>query len=127
VRVLIELWRKVVAIDYSITMCGVCGTAHDRGNVFPVAFTDGGSELGEVCLVCLDYLNRRKNDADNPTLGTRPARDWPSLEDLQEARRRYPKPMFADDTELEAAAGDMDAQDAIYARSVVWGAKREEE
>jgi hypothetical protein len=122
---LIELWRKVLATDYTNTFCSVCGNDHDRGNVFPVALSDRGDKLGEMCLVCLDYLNRRKDDADDPTFGNWPARDWPSLEDLEEARRLHPDAMFADRGEREAAAPDLDAQDEIYAASVVWRMGRE--
>ena len=78
-----------------------------------------------MCLVCLDYLNQRKEDEDDPTFGNWPARGWPSLEDLEEARRLHPDPMFADRGELEAAATGFEAQDEIYDASVVWGMKRE--
>ena len=79
---LIEMWRKVVGEDYQSTCCAICGNDFDRGNVFPVAFSDHGDELGEMCSECLDYLNRRKLDAEDPTLETgrretgRPLRTW---------------------------------------------------
>ncbi len=117
---LIELWRKVLADDYAHTCCGICGNDFDRGTVFPVAFGDHGDELGEVCLVCLDYLSRRKEDADDPTRG-----NWPSLENLLEARRRYPEPMYASHSELKAAATDWDAEDEVYDASVVWRMQHE--
>ena len=78
-----------------------------------------------MCLVCLDYLNRRKGHADDPTFSNWPARDWPSLEDLEEARPLHTEPMFADRGELEAAARGFEAQDEIYAASVVWRMERE--
>ncbi len=124
---LIELWRKVVGSDYTNTYCAVCGNDFDRGSVFPVAFGDSGDELGEMCLVCLDYLNRRKVDADDPTLGNWPARDWPTLEHFEELRRRYPEPMFADHDALEGAFTDRAGEDAIYAASIVWQQRREGE
>ena len=117
---LIELWRKVLKDDHTNTYCSVCGNDFDRGNVFPVALGDHGDELGEMCSVCLDYLNRRKEDQDDPTLGNWPSHDWPSLEDLEEARRLYPEPMFVDRGEFEVAAPDFETQDEIYAASVVY-------
>ena len=124
---LVELWRKVLATDYTRTCCGVCGNDFDRGSDFPVAISDNGTELGEMCPVCLDYLNRRKEDAEDPTLANWPARDWPSLEDLREARRRYPEAMFSGLGEFKAAAPDLDAKDEAYAASVVWRMERERE
>ncbi len=124
---LIELWRKVIATDYTNTCCAVCGNDFDRGSVFSVAFGDRGDELGEMCPVCLDYLNRRKVDADDPTLGNWPARGWPSLEDLEDARRRYPEAMYASRGDFDEAAKDLYAEDEIYDTSVVWGMKREGE
>jgi len=122
---LIELWRKVVATDYKHTCCAVCGNDFDRGSVFPVAFTDDGYELGEMCSYCLDYLSRRKEDADDPTRGNWPARAWPSLEDLEEARRRYPEPMYASKADLQAAAPDFDAEDEVCEASILWKMDRE--
>lgn len=122
---LIELWRKVVATDYAHTCCAVCGNDFERGAVYPVALSDHGDELGEMCSYCLDYLNRRKEDADDPTRGNWPARDWPSLEDLEDARWRYPDPMYASRDDLEAAAPDFDAADEVYEASIVWEMERE--
>ncbi len=123
---LIEIWRKVIATDYTGTNCSVCGNDFDRGNVFAVAFGDQGDELGEMCPVCLDYLNRRKVDTDDPTMGNWPAREWPTLEDLEELRQRYPEPMYADHDALTAAFTDWAGEDAIYAESVLWEQRREE-
>ena len=117
---LIELWRKVIATDYSTTSCGICGNDVELGSVFPVAAADDGAELGEICPMCLEYLNRRKMDAEDPTLANWPARDWPTTELLESFRRRYPEPMFEDYDELLAASADRDAEEEIYQASVVW-------
>ena len=45
---LIELWRKVIETDYSVTSCGICGNDFDRGTVFPVAFGDTREMIGEA-------------------------------------------------------------------------------
>jgi hypothetical protein len=76
--------------------------------------------MGDMCPVCLDYLNRRKEDAEDPTLGNWPARDWPSPQDLEEARRRYPEPMFKTSEDLRAAATDFATEAEIYDTRVVW-------
>ena len=120
-NMLIELWRKVMATDYSSACCAICGNDLDRGSVFAVARTDDGGDMGEICPVCLDYLNRRKDDPEDPTLGNWPAREWPSLEDLKEARRRCPKPMFADEAAFNAAiGGDTDKEDELLQSSFIW-------
>jgi hypothetical protein len=92
----IELWRKFIGTDYLTTCCAVCGNDFARGDVYPVAMDDKEGGLGEMCLVCLDYLNARKHGGDDPTLENWPAREWPTLGGLEEARRRYPEPMFPD-------------------------------
>ncbi len=122
---LIEFWRKVIATDYSATCCGVCGNDFDRGTVFAVAFTDSGDAVGEMCPVCLDYLNRRKQDAEDPTLENWPAREWPTVEDLEEARRRYPEAMFPDDAAYDAAAPDLDAEQEVLQASFILQMERE--
>ena len=112
----IELWRKVLATEHARELCGVCGNEFVRGSVFPVAFTDNGENIGEMCPPCLDYLNRRKEDAEDPTRGNWPAREWPTLEDLEEARRRYPQAMFPDGDAYDAAAPDLDEEKGCSSR-----------
>jgi hypothetical protein len=85
--------------------------------------------IGEMCPPCLDYLNRRKRDASDPTggpvpSGNWPAREWPTVEDLEEARRRYPEAMFPDDAP-EAVAPGWATRDVIYEESVIWKMERE--
>lgn len=118
---LIELWRKETAEDYSITTCAICGDDFDRGSVFPVIFADQGEDLGEMCPTCLGYLNRRKVDAENPIRrGNQPACDWPTLEALEEARRRYPTAMFETSEDLLAAADGPQGEEKVYADTIVW-------
>src|SRR5215213_6045832 len=124
-KVIIELWRKVIATAYSSTSCAICGNDFDRGSVFPVAAADDGAELGDMCPVCLDYLNRRKEDAEDPTLGNWPARDWPTTELLESFRRRYPEPMFANAAELKASFTDGEEEEEVYEASVVWAMEPE--
>ena len=120
----IELWRKVLATEHARELCGVCGNEFVRGSVFPVAFTDNGENIGEMCPPCLDYLNRRKEDAENPTRGNWPAREWPTLEDLEEARRRYPQAMFPDGDAYDAAAPDLNEEQGVLQSSFIWTMKR---
>ena len=122
---LIELWRKVLATDPWGACCGICGNDFDRGSVFPVALTDCGEALGEMCPVCLDYLNRRKEDAEEPTLSNWPTRDWPSLENLEEARERYPEAMFPDSAAYEALVAPFEGEGEVADASVVWAMERE--
>ena len=126
----IELWRKVLATEHARELCGVCGNEFVRGSVFPVAFTDNGENIGEMCPPCLDYLNRRKRDASDPRAGSVPwgnwpARGWPTVDDLEGARRRYPEAMFADDAAFVAAAPGFDEQEEVAEASVLWRMERE--
>ena len=122
---LIELWRKMVAEDYRITCCVICGNDFELGSVYPVVAGDQGQELMEMCLTCLDYLNRRKEDTEDSTAGNWPARGWPTLEDLAEARRRYPSPLFETRGDLVAAAVDFEADERITRETIIWSMERE--
>lgn len=73
-----------------------------------------------MCPVCLDYVNRRKADALDPTLDNWSAHAWPTLEDLEAARRRYPAPIFETEYALLATATTRDADAEIYEASAVW-------
>jgi hypothetical protein len=80
-----------------------------------------------MCPTCLDYLNRRKLDSEDPTRGNWPARGWPTTEVLERLRRRYPEPMFDTEEELLAATTDRAAEERIYERALVWRMEREHE
>jgi len=73
-----------------------------------------------MCPACLEYLNRHKEDAEDPTLGNWPARGWPTTEVLEKLRQRYPEPMLETAEDLLAAATDRAADDKIYGASVLW-------
>jgi hypothetical protein len=122
---LIELWRKETAEDYSVTPCAICGNDFELGSVYPVVGGDRGQELGEMCPVCLDYLNRRKEDTEDSTAGNWPAREWPTLGDLEDARRRYPDPLFETRGDLVAAAVDFEADEKITRETIIWSMERE--
>jgi hypothetical protein len=78
------------------------------------------SGVSQMCPTCLQYLNLRKMDAEDPTLGNWPARDWPTTELLESFRRRYPEPMFETSDDLLAAATDRETEEEIYQASIVW-------
>ena len=122
---LIELWRKESAEHYSVTPCAICGNDFELGTVYPIVAGDQGQELGEMCPTCLEYLNLRKADAEDSTEGNWPAREWPTLEDLEEARRRYPEPMFRAREEQRAACSDFDAEEEVLRTQIVWKMERE--
>lgn len=122
---LIELWRKEVATSYSSTCCAICGNDFELGSVYPMVSSDSGHDLGEMCPVCLDYLNRRKGAPEDPRTTNWPSRDWPTVEDLEEARRRYPFPMFETEDDLVAAAVDEEADWKLVQDCRVWRMERE--
>ncbi len=47
------------------------------------------------------------------------------MEDLEEARRRYPEAMFPDDDAYDAAAPDLDAEQVVLQSSFIWSMERE--
>ncbi len=122
----IELHRKLVA-GACTDCCVICGNDFDLESVCAVASGDRGEEMGPMCDVCLEYLNRRKGDAEDPTLDNWPARGWPTVEVLERLRRRHPEAMFDTEDELLAAAVDRAADDRIYGGAVVWRMERESE
>ncbi len=122
---LIELWRKETVEQYSVTPCVICGNDFELGSVFPMVYGDRGQELGEMCPVCLDYLDRRRADVDDPTLGNWPARNWPTLKDLEEARRRFPEPMFETSDDMCAFAVDFEADERLTRETILWPMERE--
>ncbi len=125
-KMLIELWRKMVADDYRNTCCAICGNDFERGSVYPVVAGDQGQELGEMCPTCLDYLNRRKVGQEDPTFDNWPACDWPTPEVLEGLRQRYPEPMFGTREELKAACPDFNTEEEHIRASIVWRMEREE-
>jgi hypothetical protein len=121
---LIELHRKVVAGEVTDS-CVICGNDHDIERVYVVTHGDRGEEMGPMCDLCLDYLNRRKHDPRDPTLNNWPARGWPTVEVLERLRQRYPVAMFDTEEELLAAATDRAADERIYGAAAVWRMERE--
>lgn len=102
----------------------VCGNYFNLESVYCVATGDRGEQMGPMCAVCLDYLNRRKEGVEDPTLGNWPARGWPTVEVLERLRRRYPEPMFETGNDLLAAATDRAADDRIYEATWLWRMER---
>lgn len=121
---IIDLTRKLVATDPSIDSCAICGNDFDLGSVYAVATGDQNEDIGVLCPTCLEYLNRRKEDAKDPTMENWPAYGWPTPEFLEEARRRHPEPMFDAGGDLTTAAADPAADARIYEASVVWSMER---
>lgn len=116
----INLQRKLVAVDASTDTCVICGNDFELGSVYATATGDHREEMGPMCPVCLDYLNRRKEDAEDPTLDNWPARGWPTTEVLEKLRQRYPEPMFETYDDLLAACTDRATEDRIYEASMPW-------
>ncbi len=114
---LIELWRTEPSGPYSMTTCAICGDDFKLGTVYARIVADGGDDLGEMCSACLDHLSRRKSEGERPAVNW-PARDWPTLEDLKQARQRHPELM----SELDVDGyTDDEYMDAV----VLWRMERE--
>jgi hypothetical protein len=62
--------------------CGVCGATFTTGSVAASACTDARDDMGNVCPACVEVLGRRNPDR------------FPTIEEYEEANRRYPEPMF---------------------------------
>ena len=124
---LIEIMRKLVATEPQSDVCVICGNDFDLGSVYAVAAGDKGEEMGNMCPVCLEYLNRRKEDGEDPTLGNWPARGWPTPEVLEDLGSRYPEPMFDTEEELLAASTDRETELRIHYATKLWRMEREHE
>jgi hypothetical protein len=123
---LIELHRRVTGGEFS-DCCVICGNDFDLASVYAMATGDQGQEMGPLCPTCLEYLNRRKVDSEDPTRDNWPARGWPTTEVLKRLRRRYPEAMFDTEDDLLAAATDRAADARIYDAAMLWRMEREQE
>ena len=126
-NVLIELMRKVLAADASTDTCMICGNDFDLGSVYAHASTDEGYVIGPMCTTCLKYLNERKEKGDHRASSNWPGRGWPTVEILEQERRRHPFAMFPTADDYAAAAEDPAEDERICKASVVWAMQRESE
>jgi ribosome-binding protein aMBF1 (putative translation factor) len=82
--------------------CGLCGVRFDGASVVARVV---GADLGSVCPACLEHLHQRNPEA------------FPSRDDLEEATRLYPEPIWRtvaevlrlEEENLEAALAAYDA------------------
>lgn len=91
--------------------CCVCGIEEERGVVQIDALTDEGGEIGLMCVVCLDYFDRRQKESAV-------AHDWPSREKYVDAVHRYPEPMVSSRDELPDGANTKEC-DEFYEAAII--------
>ena len=105
---LIELQRALTPGDIGPQDCGICGLRFTvEGVAARVVGIGGGNDRfdgGCACRVCVKFLAAR-----NP-------QRFPSLEEYEEALRRYPEPIFTTDEEM-ARSEDAGTFWDVYAAS----------
>jgi hypothetical protein len=114
---ILELRRQWIAGDPSYvypeggTHCGVCGHVFEEPSVVAWAQTDGDTEMGVACWVCVQYLGKR-----NP-------RRFPTIEEYRELLAKYPEAMYPSEEAFSAAIEASDHEDPeglIDEASLVW-------
>src|SRR5215210_1734641 len=86
----------------------------DRGDVPPVPGLHQQAQAG-----------RQRSYGRPRTVGQLARGEWPTLEDLEEARRRDPQAMFPDAAAYDAAAPSWDEQEEVTEVSMIWRMERE--
>lgn len=103
----IELKRALAPDEVGVEEpCAVCGIPLVTGVVVPHVLVHSiGEDLNVVCRACLDHLSRR-----NPG-------QFPTIEEYEEANRRYTEPVYASVEEITALerAGDPSVDEAYQA------------
>ena len=94
---LVRLRRALEPAEMAETSCALCGARFLPGSVLADVVTREG--LGDIggdfaCPACVEYLHRR-----NP-------QQFPSLEELEEARRQHPEPVFSSVEEATELSGE---------------------
>ena len=96
---IIWLERVSTPADLRETKCAFCGQEFRVASVVAKASTEvGGWDLGPVCPACVEVLGRRA-----PAL-------FPSIEEYEEALRRYPEPIWASDEEADVELDSLGAE-----------------
>jgi hypothetical protein len=78
-------------VDLEETKCSICGQEFRLASVVAKASAEvWGWDLGPVCPACIGVLGRHAPDR------------FPSIEEYEDALRRYPEPIWASDEEADA-------------------------
>jgi hypothetical protein len=85
--------------------CGLCERSFKAESVMAVLDGPGDEDLGEACPECITMLGQHYPER------------FPTLEEYEEAKRRYPKPLFATDEEAERAEDEVISDGATVATS----------
>jgi hypothetical protein len=113
---IIELYRAWTPRDLQEDTCGACGHRVPATSVRAFLHTDDRRDMDAACPECIEYLGRR-----NPEKS-------PTIEVYREMLQKYPRPMYASEEELEAAAeaaGYADPAHRAHEGSRVWRVPRE--
>ncbi len=78
--------------------CGICGLLFEPEVIQAWVTDEGGAPSAPACPTCLKWLGRRAVEEDDAPINV-----FTTIEEYEEALRRYPEPMFASDEEAERA------------------------
>jgi hypothetical protein len=91
---IIEFMRASTPADLKETKCALCGQAFQTRSVIAVAMDrPEGWQIGVVCPSCIRNLGEYRPE------------QFPSIEEYQDALRRYPRPIWASYEEADAELG----------------------
>ena len=88
---IIRLLRAFTPEEMHDEDCMLCGQRFRIESVIAQAVTDGRMETGQACPSCVEYLGQR-----NPEC-------FPTIEEYEDALRRYPEPIWGTEEEADHA------------------------
>jgi hypothetical protein len=100
---IIRLLRAFTLEEMHDEDCGICGLRFRIESVIAVAVTDGRIEMGPACPSCVEYLGQR-----NPEC-------FPTIEEYEDALRRYSEPIWGTEEEADHALEVEDASVVLTA------------
>ena len=106
---IIELQRTFLPEDIGMEeLCGICEHRFHSESIIAQVSTDERIEEGWACPECVAYFGRRRPDR------------FPTMEEYEEAKRRYPEPMWSTKEALAHAEENETAFADAYEATWVW-------
>jgi hypothetical protein len=93
---IIALERTLAPEDMGAATCALCAEPFEQGVVYAYATTESGTEMGEVCPECIEYL------------GGHPSGRFPTGEDCRRLAAEWRTPLFGSAEESDRALGLID-------------------
>ena len=98
---IIRLLRAFTPEEMHDADCGICGQRFRIESVIASAFTEKRIGLGQACPSCVQYLGQRHPER------------FPTIEEYEDALRRYPEAMWVTDEEADNALDVEDVSEVL--------------